>query len=90
VKTKKEKIIPYDNVCIRPRNTPCEEEVIVLPVRGDAHSAFVALAAHTRSRENEVQLVVYGVRPPLHPFSAREIQEKGHDDEYTYRCKRTE
>src|SRR5438132_6018236 len=55
VKTEKEKIIPYDNGCIRPRNTPCEEEVIVLPVRGDpqkrpevlfrggARSVFVAL-----------------------------------------------
>ncbi len=28
---------------------------MALPVRGDACSAFVALAAHTSSRENEVQ-----------------------------------
>jgi len=37
------------------RNAPYEEEVMALPVRGDACSAFVALAAHTSSRENEVQ-----------------------------------
>jgi hypothetical protein len=33
---------------------------MVLPARGDAHSAFVTLAAHTSSRENEVQPVVSG------------------------------
>ena len=32
--------------------------VEALPVHGDAHSAFVALASHTSSRENEVQPVV--------------------------------
>src|SRR2546430_16420858 len=33
---------------------------------------------------------LYAVRFPLHSICAREIQEKGHDDEYTYRCERTE
>ena len=52
------------------RNAPCEEEAMVLPARGDAHSAFVALAAHTSSRENEVQPVVSGAMRCVRAFQA--------------------
>jgi len=91
-------------------NAPSEEEVMALPVCGDAHNAFVTLASHTSSREDDRCLPpsmdkakepgdlwrqregspLYGVRLPLHPNSAREFQGKGHDDEYTYRCERTQ
>jgi hypothetical protein len=36
--------------------TPCEEEVMALPVHGEALNAFVTLPNHTSTRDDDVQL----------------------------------